>query len=87
MTLTWQNGRQLATLSKEGLNVSYVYNDEGLRTQKTVNGITTEYYWNGSQLLGQKTGTSRLHFLYDERGLPVGFNDGTTAYCIGRMPY
>ena len=84
MTLTWQNGRQLSTLSKEGLNVSYVYNDEGLRTQKTVNGVITEYYWNGSQLLGQKTGTSPLHFLYDERGLLVGFNDGTKTYLYTR---
>ena len=84
MTLTWQNGRQLATLSKEGLNVSYGYNDEGLRTQKTVNSVTTEYYWNGSQLLGQKTGSSLLYFLYDERGLLVGFNDGTKTYLYTR---
>ena len=84
MTLTWQNGRQLATLSKAGLNVSYVYNDEGLRTQKTVNGVTTEYYWNGSQLLGQKTGDNYLYFLYDERGLLVGFNDGTKTYIYTR---
>ena len=84
MTLTWQNGRQLATLLKAGLNVSYGYNDEGLRTQKTVNGVTTEYYWNGLQLLGQKTGNSSLHFLYDERGLLVGFNDGTKTYIYTR---
>ena len=84
MTLTWQNGRQLVTLSKEGITASYVYNDEGLRTQKTVNGVTTEYYWNGSQLLGQKTGDNYLYFLYDERGLLVGFNDGTKTYLYTR---
>ena len=69
MTLTWQNGRQLATLVNGNTSISYQYNEEGLRTSKTVNGITTEYYWNGSQLLGQKTGNSSLYFLYDERGL------------------
>ena len=84
MTLTWQNGRELASITKTGLNASYVYNDDGLRTQKTVNGVTTEYYWNGSQLLGQKTGSSLLHFLYDERGLLVGFNDGTKTYLYTR---
>ena len=84
MTLTWQNGRQLATLENGNTSVSYQYNEEGLRTGKTVNGITTEYYWNGSQLLGQKTGTSPLHFLYDERGLLVGFNDGTKTYLYTR---
>ena len=84
MTLTWQNGRQLATLENGNTSVSYQYNEEGLRTGKIVNGITTEYYWNGSQLLGQKTGTSLLHFLYDERGLLVGFNDGTKTYLYTR---
>ena len=36
------------------------------------------------QLLGQKTGNSSLHFLYDERGLLVGFNDGTKTYIYTR---
>ena len=84
MTLTWQNGRQLSTLENGNTSVSYQYNEEGLRIGKTVNGVTTEYYWNGSQLLGQKTGTSLLHFLYDERGLLVGFNDGTKTYLYTR---
>ena len=84
MTLTWQNGRQLATLVNGNTSISYQYNEEGLRTSKTVNGITTEYYWNGSQLLGQKTGNSSLYFLYDERGLLVGFNDGTKTYLYTR---
>ena len=49
-----------------------------------MNGITTEYYWNGSTLLGQKTGDSYLYFLYDERGLLVGFNDGIKTYLYTR---
>ena len=74
----------MVALSKEGLTASYTYDESGLRTSKTINGITTEYYWNGSQLLGQKTGNSSLYFLYDERGLLVGFNDGTRTYLYTR---
>ena len=74
----------MVALSKEGLTASYTYDESGLRTSKTVNGVTTEYYWNGSQLLGQKTGNSSLYFLYDERGLLVGFNDGTKTYLYTR---
>ena len=84
MTLTWQNGRQLATLSKAGLTANYTYDESGLRTSKTVNGITTEYYWNGSILLAQKTGDSCLHFLYDEDGALVGFNNETKTYIYTR---
>ena len=27
-----------------GFNVTYKYNDSGIRTQKTVNRVTTDYY-------------------------------------------
>ena len=37
-TFTWENGRRLAT-AEVGENVmSFTYNDEGIRTSKTVNG-------------------------------------------------
>ena len=84
MTLTWQNGRQLSTLVNGNTSISYQYNEEGLRTSKTVNGITTEYYWNGSILLAQKNGDSCLHFLYDEDGALVGFNNETKTYIYTR---
>ena len=74
----------MVALSKEGLTASYTYDESGLRTSKTVNGITTEYYWNGSILLAQKTGDSCLHFLYDEDGALVGFNNETKTYIYTR---
>ena len=73
MTFTWQNGRELASITKTGLHASYVYNDSGLRIGKTVNGSTTEYYWDGTRLLAQKTNGEYLYFLYDENGSMIGF--------------
>ena len=33
----------------------FEYTDEGIRTSKTVNGATTHYYLNGSQILAEET--------------------------------
>ena len=56
MTLTWQNGRQLATLTKDGATSSYSYDINGTRTKKiytTLAGsVTTEYYYINGMLLG-----------------------------------
>ena len=49
-TLAWQNGRQLATLSGNGIAAGYTYDVDGLRTSKTVNGVKHEYYYVGSRL-------------------------------------
>ena len=74
MSFTWQNGRQLAGISKDGAELaSYTYNAEGLRTSKTVNGVTTDYYWLNGTLQGQKTGEESILFLYDENGTAYGF--------------
>ena len=34
--------------------ITYEYNASGLRTEKTVDGETTKYYYKGSQLLGEE---------------------------------
>ena len=39
---------------------------------KTVNGVTTEYFLNGSQILAQKTGESTMWFFYDSEGNRIG---------------
>ena len=74
ISFTWQNGRQLAGISKDGAELaSYTHNAEGLRTSKTVNGVTTDYYWLNGTLQRQKTGEESILFLYDENGNAYGF--------------
>jgi len=74
MTLTWQNGRQLASVSQNGTTVAtYIYDADGLRTSKTVGETVTEYYWMNGTLYGQKTGSEYIFFLYDENGNVYGF--------------
>ena len=81
-TLTWQNGRQLATLNGNGVTANYTYDVDGLRTSKTVNGVKHEYYYVGSRLQYEKFGTNELRFFYDSYGDPAGVrykNGGTTT--------
>ena len=78
-TLTW-TGRRLDTLTQNGVVNSYLYNADGIRTQKTVNGTTTEYFLNGSTILAEKTGDTVNWFIYDDSGDVLGLVHNGTAY-------
>ena len=83
MTMTWQSGRQLASINKDGLSATFAYDANGHRTQKTVNGVTTNYYWVGDRLQYTATGDDLLVFLYDDKGTPYGMFtvlDGVQQY-------
>ena len=71
--MTW-NGRQLATATNGTNNVSYSYDEHGIRTQKTVNGTVTNYNYQGSALISQVTGNDTLLFSYDAAGNVVAVN-------------
>ena len=53
--------------------MSFTYDDEGIRTSKTVNGVTTNYYYQGSLLYAEETNSQITVYLYDENGAPIGF--------------
>ena len=74
-TFAWSNGRQLTSGTKGSTSFAYTYNADGLRTQKVVNGVTTTYYWAGSQLammvITNGTSVKTLKFYYDAEGRPM----------------
>lgn len=49
-TYTWEEGRQLKTASGNGHSISYKYDDSGIRTQKVVDGVTTNYHLVGNKV-------------------------------------
>ena len=51
---TWE-GRRLKGATNGSVTMSFTYNDEGIRTSKTVNGVTTNYYLNGTQIIAEET--------------------------------
>ena len=78
-SFTWQ-GRRLITATKGSKNMSFSYNDEGLRVSKTVNGVTTNYYYQGTLLIAEETNSSIIVYLYDENSTPVGFMYRAVSY-------
>ena len=85
MTFTWQ-GRRLATANVNGTNLSFKYNSDGIRTQKTVNGVTTYFTLDGSKIISQKTGNQEVFFEYDATGnLATMIYNGQTYYYVHNL--
>ncbi|MBR5323078.1 MAG: hypothetical protein IKU48_05995 [Clostridia bacterium] len=80
-TFTWSDGRKLTGVTKGSNTISYTYDSNGLRTSKTVNGTTTEYYWLDGTLYAEKTGNRYIYFHYDDNGIAYGFTvvNGSTS--------
>ena len=81
------NGRRLESIGAEGVEFfSYDYNIDGQRVKKTVTNpdtaevVTTEYFYNGSILAGQRTGDDVIIFMYDNNGDIFGFTYNGAPY-------
>ena len=79
-TYTWQNGRQLQKMQKAGVTAEFVYNADGLRVQKTVNGVATKYTLHGKNVVHMTSGTDELHIFYDAQNRPAVVVYNGTAY-------
>ena len=66
------DGRTLTGATKGGNTYAFTYNDEGIRTSKTKNGVTTTYYLNGSQIVAEETNGNITVYAYDANGSPLG---------------
>ena len=78
-TFTW-DGRRLTSAVTSSKTMSFSYNDEGIRTSKTVNGVTTTYYVNGGQIVAESNNSRTIVYIYDATGSPVGMMYRTTSY-------
>ena len=80
---TWQNGRQLQKMQKQGETVEFVYNENGLRVQKTATSTgVTKYTLHGKNVVHMTQGEDELHFFYDAQNRPavVVYNGAAYAY-------
>lgn len=84
--LSWQ-GKRLTRI--DGVNiVTYVYNAQGLRTSKIVNGDTTSYLYDGTKVIQmvKNVGESKyvIDFVYDANGALLGLNTEEGQYFYRR---
>ena len=83
-TLTWQNGRQLASMQLMQMRWEFTYDVDGLRTSKKMTNVdlTHNYYYVGSRLQYETiSDDTALWYFYDADGNPSGIrykdNSGT----------
>ena len=78
-TFTWE-GRRLVGAVKGSNTMSFTYDDIGIRTSKTVNGVTHTYYLNGSLIAAEQWSNKFIVYLYDSAGMPIGMMYRTESY-------
>ena len=90
-TYTW-HGRQLQSISNDGIATNYSYNADGQRIGKTItlddSSYNYTYYYNGDILAGyiltltegEDSQTYNVVFMYDENGEPFGFTVNGDSY-------
>ena len=79
-SFTWNTGRNLESITDGDNKYSYTYDENGIRTSKTVNGKTTYYNTKDGIILSQTDGTNTMYFQYDTSGTPIGFIYNSTQY-------
>ena len=79
-TMTWANGRSLATASDGTTSLSFTYDAGGLRTSKTVGSTTYRYYYAGGKLMRMTWGGNTIDFFYDANGAPYAMKHNGTVY-------
>ena len=93
-TLVWEGQRlksytPKAASSGHANSYVYSYDENGIRTRKTIGNTVTDYYYNGTLLMGivktttnsdGSTTTSKLRFSYDANGKVVAVNYNGNYY-------
>ena len=82
-SMTWARGRRLASVSRGSSSASYAYDMDGIRTSKTVNGVTTEFITQNGRVVRQSWSGNVLDFFYDSQQRPYAVTykpaDGAAA--------
>ena len=79
-TMTWEKGRQLASMSKGGITTTFKYDASGMRTEKTQGNYKIEYTYVGEKLVSMKAGDNVMNFAYGADGSPYSFTYNGTTY-------
>ena len=66
-------------MQKSGVT-AVVYNADGLRVQKAVNGVATKYTLHGKNVVHMTSGEDEMHFFYDAQNRPAVVVYNGTAY-------
>ena len=70
-TLRWGHVSNLIAVTDDATDrqYTYKYNDQGIRTEKVVNGVTHKYYLQGEQIIAEDFDGDFIKFYYDATGV------------------
>ena len=80
MYMDWTNGNNLESVTKNSVTTTYTYNDSGIRTSKTVDGVLHSYLLDGSVILSEEYDGKLFLYMYDENGAPIGIHYREDSY-------
>lgn len=81
MSFEWENGRILKNINTSDKAIQMSYDSNGMRTQKTVDGVKTNYYYDSNKnLIALVKGNDTLLFYYDSDGNATSFSYNGTMY-------
>ena len=81
MSFEWENGRILKNINTSEKAIQMSYDSNGMRTQKTVDGVKTNYYYDSNKnLIALVKGNDTLLFYYDSDGSATSFSYNGTMY-------
>lgn len=73
-------GRRLKTVTESSNTYTYSYNEQGIRTKKSVNGVETKYYIQGSNIIQEIKSGDSIRYVYDEKAELIGFEYQDNSY-------
>ena len=81
MSFEWENGRILKKINTSDSSIQMSYDSNGMRTQKSVDGVKTNYYYDSNKnLIALVKGNDTLLFYYDSDGSATSFSFNGTMY-------
>ena len=84
-TFGWTN-RRLTSATSTDTNIAYTYNHNGIRTSKTINGVTTYYEVDENNNVVKQyelvndVETNVIEFVYDSNNTPLYFTYNNATY-------
>ncbi len=87
MEFVWDSVNNLVSVDAWGEVYTYNYNDSGIRTSKTINGVTHTYHLDGTRILSEEYGNVLLLYIYDETGSIIGMAYRESSYASSVFDY
>lgn len=79
MKFKWTN-RQLDSIIINNKKIDYQYNENGIRTSKTIDGVKTSFQLDETKIISESDGLTTKWYMYDSEDSIIGFEYNNSTY-------